>query len=389
MSPTEEKTNRRIESLRSILKMNHLSTVKELSRISSIPERTIYTYMKKYGLRKELQNEDISPKIESKILTTSAELSLWKSKYRQALETISDQEKLISSLVSLPKMPERIPITARHQERREVVPVIVASDWHIEETVTREITNGKNEYNLEIAENSIRQFFSNAIYMINREKMDTDVHTVVLALLGDLINGTLREEDLQNNSITPVEALSLVRSLIFSGIEKMQKETGCTIKVICTVGNHGRLTDKIFPSNQVHLSMEYLLYKLLESDFKRNKNIDVKVSESYYFMQNILGLNIRFHHGHIFKFNGGIGGLSIPVQRKIAQMNLTEHADMDVCGHFHSTQIFPNALLNGSLVGTNGYSMSLGIPHEPPRQLFFLIDSKYGRSEVSPIFIDR
>ena len=52
-------------------------------------------------------------------------------------------------------------------------------------------------------------------------------------------------------------------------------------------------------------------------------------------------------------------------------------------------QIFPNCILNGSLVGANGYSIQLGIPFEPPRQVFFLMDSKYGRSVVAPIFIDR
>ena len=131
------------------------------------------------------------------------------------------------------------------------------------------------------------------------------------------------------------------------------------------------------------------MYKTLERDFRDNPNVDVSVAESYYYIQEIFGMRIRFHHGHIFKFNGGIGGLSVPVLRKIAQMNLTEKADLDVCGHFHSTQIMPNALLNGSIVGANGYSMSLGLPFEPPRQLFFLIDSKYGRTVVSPIFIDR
>jgi hypothetical protein len=68
---------------------------------------------------------------------------------------------------------------------------------------------------------------------------------------------------------------------------------------------------------------------------------------------------------------------------------MIEQADLDVIGHFHSMQVFSNVIINGSLVGSNGYSMSLGFPYEPPQQTFFLIDSKYGRSMITPIFIDR
>lgn len=386
MNQVELTREKRVKQLRYLLDKNSGLSVSELNNLTGIPKRTIHRYVSKFNLRDIYAG---SPEIDSKIKTASSELSHWKSKYKNALDVIADQERMISALISIPKNPESISISLREMSEREAVPVIVASDWHIEETVTKLITNGKNEYNLDIAENSIKQFFSNAIYMINREKRDIKINTVVLAILGDIINGVLRDEDLQNNSVTSIDALTIARSLIYSGIKKMAIETGCNIKVICTVGNHGRITEKIFPSNQVHNSLEYLMYKTLERDFRDNPNVDVSVAESYYYIQEIFGMRIRFHHGHIFKFNGGIGGLSVPVLRKIAQMNLTEKADLDVCGHFHSTQIMPNALLNGSIVGANGYSMSLGLPFEPPRQLFFLIDSKYGRTVVSPIFIDR
>lgn len=386
MNQVEINRNKRLKQLTGLLEKNSDLSVKELSNLTGIPARSIDRYIQKFSLR---DNFSQSPEIDSKIQSTSSEMLRWKAKYRDALDVISDQERMISTLMSIPKSPEIVPIFERDMSEREAVPVIVASDWHIEETVTKCITNGKNEYNLDIAERSIKQFFSNATYMINRERKDIKINTVVVAILGDIINGVLRAEDLQNNSVTSIDALTIARSLIYSGIKKMAEDTGCDIKVICTVGNHGRITEKIFPSNQVHNSLEYLMYKTIERDFRDNTKVEVKVSESYYFMQEIFGMKIRFHHGHIFKFNGGIGGLSVPVLRKIAQMNLTENADLDVCGHFHSTQIFSNALLNGSIVGSNGYSMSLGIPFERPCQLFFMIDSKYGRTTVCPIFIDR
>lgn len=312
-----------------------------------------------------------------------------KGSYEEAIKLLDMKEQALSKLIEMSTLPKTTDITAHASGNREVVPVIVASDWHIEETVSAAITNGLNEYNLKIAEDSAKQFFSNATYLINRAKLDSEVNTVVLALLGDIINGVLRSEDLENNQTTSIDALTLARSILYSGIKMLAKETGCTIKVICCVGNHGRMTEKIHFSNQVHNSLEYLIYKTLERDFRDHAKVKFLVSEAPYVIQKIFGVRVRFHHGHMAKYNGGIGGLAIPVLRKAAQMNMIEKADLDVIGHFHTMQVFNNVIINGSLVGSNGYSMALGLPHEQPQQTFFLIDSKYGRSMITPIFIDR
>jgi len=359
----------------------------EIGRNLGIAPRTVRAIIKKHCLRDK--SGMVVLRTEAQMNRLQLDNSQWKAKYKNALETIADLEEMVGTLMKIPQSPVTVPIEPRKNVSREIVPVIVASDWHIEETVSRASTNGMNEYNLEIAEQSIKSFFSNAIYLVKREMRDSEINTVVVAFLGDIINGVLRDEDLQNNSLTSIDAMTIARAWIYSGLKKLVDDTGVRIKVICCVGNHGRLTEKIFHSNQVHNSLEYLMYKTLERDFEKVPKIDFCISEAYYVIQDILGMRVRFHHGHTIKFNGGIGGLSVPVHRKIAQMNLIEKADLDVCGHFHSMQIFSNCILNGSLVGVNGYSMSLGLPYEPPRQLFFLIDSKYGRTSVMPIFIDR
>lgn len=304
----------------------------------------------------------------------------------EALQTKDEELKRYASLADMTPIED---ITVETAGKREVVPVLVASDWHIEETVSAAITNGLNEYNLKIAEDSIRQFFSKACQKVQHAKTIHNVNTIVLAILGDVINGVLRAEDLESNQTTPIDAISIARALIYKGIQALAKNTGCKIRVICCVGNHGRLTEKIHYSNQVHNSLEYLLYKTLERDFRDNKTVSVVVSEAPYIIQPIYGVKVRFHHGHAARFNGGIGGLAVPVIRKTQQMNTIEHADLDVIGHFHSAQMFSNVIVNGSLVGSNGFSMSLGLPHDIPKQTYFEIDSVYGRTIVAPICIDR
>lgn len=325
---------------------------------------------------------------------------LQESRYKRAYDDLkADRDRLVDALelkeaelkqygiLSTAPTIENIPVARKG--RREVVPVIVASDWHIEETVTAAITNGLNEYNLDIAQESVKQFFSKSCDKINEAKEHKEVKTVVVALLGDIINGVLRAEDLESNQTSSVDALTLARSLIYSGIKALTRASGCNIRVICCVGNHGRLTEKIHFSNQVHQSLEYLLYKTLERDFRDYDKVTFIVSEAPYVIQPIFGVRVRFHHGHSIRFHGGIGGIAVPVLRKIAQMNTIEEADLDVIGHFHTSQMFSNVIVNGSLVGSNGFSMSLGLPHDIPKQTYFEIDSKYGRTVVAPICIDR
>ena len=375
----------RVEIIAQILRDKPELSQRAIARITGIPRTSVARALKKLNEVKP-KTGPLADIAQRKAASKHSDLQ---AKYNEALRIIEEMQSQLNVFTSIPDTPIVEPIEATHSDKREVVPVIVASDWHIEETVSAAITNGMNEYNIDIAEKSATQFFVNSAVLVNQTKKNSTVRTVVVAVLGDIINGVLRDEDLQNNSRTQIEAVTLARAMLYRGLKSLHEATGCKIRVICCVGNHGRLTGKIFPSNQVRNSLEYLLYKTLERDFRDHPKIDVIVSEASYYIQDIFGVRIRFHHGHTFKFFGGIGGLAVPVLRKISQLNLIEKADLDVCGHFHSMQIFNNCILNGSLIGANGYSMQLGIPFEPPRQTFFLIDSKYGRSVVAPIFIDR
>jgi hypothetical protein len=380
---TEIEVNRRKKAVEELLKARPDITCAEGGKLLGMGKTSFLRYKHKI----QSVYYDIDNKVQA---------DTYKRAYKDLKAKIMDLEKVIQikneelcRYASIADMRPVSDIKVQTTGKREVVPVIVASDWHIEETVSAAITNGLNEYNLTIAEESIRQFFSKACNAIKRSKESHTVNTVVLAILGDIINGVLRSEDLESNQTTSVDAVAIARSLIYKGIKTLVVNTGCKIRVLCCVGNHGRLTDKIHYSNQVHNSLEYLLYKTLERDFRDNNNVTFIVSEAPYIIQPIFGVKVRFHHGHAARFNGGIGGLAVPVIRKTQQMNTIEHADLDVIGHFHSAQVFSNVIVNGSLVGSNGFSMSLGLPHDIPKQTYFEIDSKYGRTVVAPICIDR
>ena len=86
----------------------------------------------------------------------------------------------------------------------EATAVAVLSDVHFAEVVRSENVNDKNEYNIKIARARVEKFFTSVVKLVKIFKKESQIHTLILALLGDLINGQLREEAMENNSLQPM-----------------------------------------------------------------------------------------------------------------------------------------------------------------------------------------
>jgi len=89
---------------------------------------------------------------------------------------------------------------------------------------------------------------------------------------------------------------------------------------------------------------------------------------------------LRFGHGDHFSYQGGIGGITIPLKKWLMRMNAQFNADMTFIGHWHNilTDVTEDCMANGSIIGTNSYSMAFGGQHRRPQQIFTLLDKKRG-----------
>lgn len=98
------------------------------------------------------------------------------------------------------------------------------------------------------------------------------------------------------------------------------------------------------------------------------------VADGLHLYIDVNGFIIRTHHGHALKYGGGVGGLTIPVNKAIAQWNKARWANHDFFGHFHTYFPASNFNCNGSLIGYNAYGMSIKADFEKPVQTFSLIN---------------
>jgi hypothetical protein len=310
------------------------------------------------------------------------------SQYKIALRKVADLEREKDALVAIRASAKTVEIKPSKHTASEATALWLASDWHVGEKVTFGQTNGINEYTPTISQARGEAFFHNGLKLTKLQGQGVTIKTVVLALLGDFITGHLHLDAVENNYLPPVEETIYAQNIIIAGIEYVLKNSAYNLIVPCHSGNHGRTTKfSHFGSENGH-SLEYFMYQSIANYFRNEKRITFIIPEGSHSYVNVYGRNIRFLHGHDVKFNGGSGGITIPLNKAISQWDKARPAFLTCLGHFHQKFDGGNFLVNGSLIGYNSFALSIKASAEKPVQTFALIDKDHGKTIVAPILVD-
>ena len=276
------------------------------------------------------------------------------------------------------------------RERRgtsEAVAVAVASDWHVAEEVKAGTVNFRNKYNLDIAKKRADMFFNRIVRMVRKERQDVNISELILYLGGDFITGRLHEENLETCLLRPLEEIMFAQDLIESGIMFLLEHTDLNFIIPCSVGNHSRITRRVHHGTERGNSLEWYMYQTLKSRFASEPRIKFIIAEGYLLYLDVYGMTIRFHHGHSVRYYGGVGGLTIPMNKAVGMWDLERQADISVCGHFHQYIPMRRFVVNGSLIGYSAFAVSIKAEFEPPSQSFFLLDKKRGKTVSIPLYV--
>ncbi len=272
--------------------------------------------------------------------------------------------------------------------KREGTAVILASDWHVEEHVPRRADTAGNYYDLKVAAARAERFFTGVKWLIEHNRPVFGIRDAVLWLGGDLINGYLREENLEENELAPVQAINWIQARLISGIDFLLAEAGLEqLVIVCSHGNHGRTTAKPRRSTGAQNSFEWLLYQWLASHYAAEPRVKFVTDESNHQYIKVYDFDLHFHHGDEVKYQGGIGGIAVPLLKAVAGWNAVKPCDFHHIGHWHQLTDLGNVTVNGSLIGYNAYAMSVRARPEPPQQAFYILDSKRGKTAQFPIWV--
>lgn len=311
-------------------------------------------------------------------------------KYKDLLRTIEKIEKEKEAILQMNRnLNPRSFNYVVSDKRGEATAVVLASDWHIEEEVKPETVNHLNTYTLAIAEKRIKQFFKATLRLIEIQQTSVKIDTLVLALLGDIISSSIHEALLEINQLRPIEAIIRAENLLIGGIQYILDNSNLKLVIPCHVGNHTRITKRVHIATEQGNSLETFMYHHMANHFRGNKRVKFLVSEGYLSYVTIYNYTICFQHGHAIRYAGGIGGLTIPVNKAIAQWEKLRRADLYCFGHWHQFFDGGNFVCNGSMIGWNSFATFIKAGFEKPSQTFFLINKKRNcKTMVCPILFD-
>lgn len=274
----------------------------------------------------------------------------------------------------------------------ESAAVVIWSDHHSEEEVLLGQVSGKNEFNLDIYDRRFSQLVHGTLAWLNIEQQKTSIKTLVIALLGDFFTNNIHEDAAESNLLAPMDAAYNAQNHLIGGINYILEHTPADLEllIVCHSGNHARTTKKQRIATETGNSLEHFMYYVMRDHYKDNPRIKFQIAEGYHsYVTFFDGYTVRFHHGHAIKYQGGVGGITISVNKAIGQWNKAQRADLDVFGHFHTRFDGGNFIANGSLIGYNAYAVSIKASYEKPSQTFFLVNKKFlDKSMTAAIFLD-
>lgn len=306
----------------------------------------------------------------------------------QELHSAREAQAALQELCAAPLPPVRRLELGRGV--REATAVALGSDWHVEELVSPSADTAGNAYNLAIADLRIQRFFSGIEWNIQHSQSAFRIGRLVLWLGGDMTTGQLHEENLETGQLGPLEAMLWNLDRITAGIQMLlDSPIGLEqIDVPCSYGNHGRFTHRMRAATGAGHNSDWLMYQVLAHRFKDEPRVRFLADKAEHQFHEIYGFRLHFHHGHRVNYGGGVGGITIPLNKASAQWDKVRTCDYHHYGHFHQYIDTGSTLVNGSLIGFNAYAMSIKATPEQPQQAFYLIDSVRGKCQKTGLWVN-
>ena len=339
-------------------------------------------------------DEELHRRHEAELARERAKSTELRKRNKRLAAAVAEATEMVDVAMGITaaERPDPIVKPKKARGRRNAVAVAIASDWHVGERVDEGSVLGLNEYTPEIARARAVSFAHGLDWMIRRHRCGDDkelgykIDTLVLALLGDFIGGYIHAELEESNYLTPVEEIEFATDLLSGVIDYLLENSGLKKIILpCVGGNHDRTTAKIRFGTQGRNSYAVLMYRNLARMYRKEKRVEFHIAEGSMMYSTIYNWRFRWIHGHEVRYNGGSGGVTTPLRKKVDRWNKSEMADVTCLGHFHTCVDLDYAVINGSNKGYDPFAMAFGFEYEQPRQAFFLVDSEHGKRDFTPI----
>jgi predicted phosphodiesterase len=276
-------------------------------------------------------------------------------------------------------------------------PITCWSDFHYGERVSKDQTNGRNEYNKHIARKRLYRLFDTTVDLAYNHmgRAKQEYPGIIVCLGGDLISGNIHEELAQTNDRTDHQAVDDLTDILAAGIDKMASSFG-KVFLPCVVGNHGRSTKKLPMKNRVISNYDWSIYRNLKREFKKSKHVKFMIPTAADAHFQVYGTRYLLTHGDSLGVKGGDGiiGAIGPIMRgsiklRNSEMQIGDDFDIAVMGHWHQMLWLPNVIVNNSVKGYDEYAMlGLRAPYSRPSQGLWFDHPEHGITARWEVFLE-
>ena len=340
------------------------------------------------NLREELRKVKVDLKLQRKI---NAALQKEQDSAQSIRETIYE---MANAPITIPEWINRKHTKTVHPG----IPMVMWSDWHWGENVSKVEVGGVNEYNPKIARKRLMKLVDKTIFLVDRFK-EQKYPGIVVNLGGDMISGDIHEELSDTNEQYVQQTLLDLQDHLASALTRIADRFG-KVHVAGVVGNHGRETKKPRHKGRVFTSYEWGLYHQLARHFSRDDRFTFQIPDEADAFYEVLGHRFLLTHGDSLGVKGGDGiiGALGPIARgtfKIGRSEAQIGRDFDtlVIGHWHiyipRSEAVP-VIVNGTMKGYDEFArLALRVPYSRPSQALWFVYEGHGIGEQWQIYLER
>jgi hypothetical protein len=271
---------------------------------------------------------------------------------------------------------------------------LLLTDTHFDEIVNPAEIHGINAYNREIAEMRLERLFRSTVKLARHYLAGVQYDGVSLMLGGDIFSGNIHEELQRTNADTLFGSLMHWLGPMQAGIELLAREFG-KVHVSGVPGNHGRQTRKPIMKQRAADNLDWLFYRLLERDMRRDDRITWAIPFAPSVHVQVYSTRYYMEHGDNFRGGSGISGALAPLMLGTHRTSRQQTAagrpyDYMVLGHFHQSIFLTeqSLIVGSSLKGFDEFAQNAikAVP-APPSQSLWITTPEHGIGWSTRVFV--
>ena len=276
------------------------------------------------------------------------------SKYRRAREEPLDVSDIVRSLSTPVELPRVITVPVVSDRYSDYTQLVLLSDCHVEEVVSKKDVGVSNEYDWDIMQERLGKVFSETLNAYRGEK------NLIIASLGDQFSGIIHDT-LEHTGKPLGEAVADFAKILASYVRSLSTIYE-NIYVPIAHGNHGRLGQHKKSAGYGSDNFEYMMAHILKAMVSDLENVTVDISTTGFVAFKVGDSIVGGHHGDFFRAVGDVKFMRV---KEHFRQVLGVEPDVILQGHTHvfNVEQMPRGgtyITNGSLIGQNGYSVSNG-----------------------------